>query len=571
MTATERARIPSPVAGLDVRPYSRPRARRDDALLLDGNEGSPDISALSHPPQWNEDLLRRYPNDAALRETLATRYGVAEDRVVLGAGADEILDRLTRAYLDATRNVVHHGPTFEMIERYVRISGAEKRVCDWPSGPFPFAAVADLIDDETGLCFLVTPNNPTGATIPADGILALAAEKPTTLFAVDLAYVEYAESDPTKELLEARNVVVVRTLSKGLGLAGLRIGFALGATQVIAALRSVGSPYPVSALSCAVATTALTQAKAPSRHVAAVIEERDVLNRLVTDLGGVPRPSHANFLLIDGLDAPRAHASLDALGVRVRSFPDRPGLQESLRITLPGRPHAFTRLTTALRTALAPQAILFDVDGVLVDVRESYDATIRRTAARFGVDVTEEDIARAKAAGDCNDDWELTRALITERGRDAALDDVIARFESLYRGSADKPGLRERERLLVDRHLLVRLAAARPLAVITGRPRRDAEDFIARFELEDVFSTVVSREDADAMKPSPAPVIEALRLLGVEHAWMLGDTPDDMRAAIAADVLPVGMPAPGRCSDDLERAGAAFCLNSIASLESLLP
>ena len=114
-----------------------------------------------------------------------------------------------------------------------------------------------------------------------------------------------------------------------------------------------------------------------------------------------------------------------------------------------------------------------------------------------------------------------------------------------------------------------------PLAVVTGRPREEAECFLRQHAIEDCFSTVVCREDADALKPDPAPVRVALERLGVESAWMLGDTPDDARAARGAGALAIGVLAPGDAPEPareaLDRAGVATTLETTRKLEELLP
>jgi HAD superfamily hydrolase (TIGR01509 family) len=117
------------------------------------------------------------------------------------------------------------------------------------------------------------------------------------------------------------------------------------------------------------------------------------------------------------------------------------------------------------------------------------------------------------------------------------------------------------------------LAARLPLGIVTGRPRAEALRFLDRFGLGDLFACMVSRDDA-APKPDPAPVLEALRRLGIERAWMLGDTPDDITAARAAGVLPIGIRPPAAADDTgaaLEAAGAARIITTLDELKELLP
>jgi HAD superfamily hydrolase (TIGR01548 family) len=217
---------------------------------------------------------------------------------------------------------------------------------------------------------------------------------------------------------------------------------------------------------------------------------------------------------------------------------------------------------------------VFDLDGVLADVRESQRAAMIATAAAFSVTITMQDIESALRAGDAANDWIVTQRLVTAGGGQADLETVTGRFQELYLGTNGSPGLRERERLIVPRALLERLFKRLPLAVVTGRPRDEARWFLERMEIADLFRAVVCMEDA-ARKPDPAPVQLALERLGVRRAWMLGNTPDDIRAAAGAGVVPLGVAAPG---DDLTAtaaaltgAGAARVLDRVADLEELLP
>jgi HAD superfamily hydrolase (TIGR01548 family) len=246
----------------------------------------------------------------------------------------------------------------------------------------------------------------------------------------------------------------------------------------------------------------------------------------------------------------------------------------SLRITLPGDPADFERLTTTLDTVLAPQAMVFDLDGVLADVHASQRAAMIETAATYGVTVTMSDIEAALRGGDAANDWIVTQRLIAARDVQADLESVTACYQALYLGTGDSTGLREHERLIAPRALLERLARQLPLAVVTGRPREEARWFLERAGIADLFAAVVCMEDA-ARKPDPAPVRLALTRLGVRRAWMVGNTPDDVRAAAGAGVVPLGIVAPG---DDLlatgaalADAGAARVLDQLADLEELLP
>lgn len=220
-----------------------------------------------------------------------------------------------------------------------------------------------------------------------------------------------------------------------------------------------------------------------------------------------------------------------------------------------------------------PQALLFDMDGVLADVSGSYRQAILQTLAHFGVHASPDDVAAAKSAGDANNDWVVSQRLLAQHGIAVPLEEVTRVFEERYQGTPSSPGLWTTETLLPSRDLLARLSSGRPLGIVTGRPRHDATRFLSVMEIARYFSCVVCMEDAPP-KPNPAPVRLALQALAVQQAWLVGDSPDDIRAAREAGIVGIGILAPGDkahlVSERLEAAGAALVVPSLDALEELV-
>jgi histidinol-phosphate aminotransferase len=541
--------------------YTAPAAGPPCDLVLDGRAG------VVWPDQpWPEVPAERYPDTGGLARDLADRWRITPDRVLVTAGADDALDRACRAYLSVERTAVFTDPTFAMLPRYVALAGAGSEIVPWSDDPFPAAAMDRAARDRTGLLAIVSPNNPTGLVAPLDAVLDLADAHPQMLVVVDLAYVEFADSDPTRQLLTRENVLVVRTLSKAWGLAAARIGYAMGAPEVVRALAAAGGPYPTSAAGLATARRRLgTGDRELADRVARTRRERRRLSALLTASGlDVPR-SQANFVLARGERAPWLADGLAGLGIAVRQLGD-----QGTRIGLPANGPAFARLWRGCRAALAPESLLLDIDGVVADVRGSYRAAIQRTAAVFGHAVTANEIAAAKTRPDSNNDWRVTQRLLAEAGRQVPLEAVTACFESVI---AENELWRE-ERLIPPRDVLSRLAARLPLVAVTGRPRRDADRFLATAGIAELFTAMVTMEDAPA-KPDPEPIRLGLARAGVRRAWMVGDTPDDLIAARAAGVVPVGVVAPGDPIDSTQKrlieAGAARVVTDLVQLEEWLP
>jgi histidinol-phosphate aminotransferase len=539
-------------------------------LDLSKNEGRSRGEELLASIEDPRRLVGQYPDTSALRSRLAALHGVGEDRVLVTAGGDDALSRCFMARVGAGRQVVSTYPTFEMIPRYAEQRRADLVEIPWWTGPLPVPELVDAIGAETDAVFVVSPNNPTGSAAAEVDLLKVAAEAP--LFVLDAAYVEFADFDPTLAMLELGNVVVTRTLSKAYGLAGLRVGYLLGPPDLVASIGAFGNPYPVSALSSAIAQTRLERPEEElTTFVDEVRRERVDLTGILTGLGARPLPAQGNFVLAETEHADWVMSGAASLGVGLRRFAERPGLESTVRITVPGDTTDFERLVGTLGAVLAPEAIVFDLDGVLADVSRSQILAIVETAHSFGVEIDIEDIETAKSEGNTNDDWVLTRALCLRAGVDADLKEVTERFESLYQGAEGTPGLKMAETSMVDKTTWERWGSRLPLAVVTGRPRTDAVEFLERFGLTDGLAALVTREDAP-LKPDPGPVTLALETIGVSRAWMLGDTPDDLVAAKAAGVVPIGVIAPG---DDHERArerlrAAARILDKTTDLEEML-
>ncbi len=362
MTAAERATAAPPLqpaARLQgLRPYQPPDRSGPARLWLDLNEGAPDPDVLDAArARIDADALCRYPDAGPLEAEIAAAWDMAPEGVVVTNGGDEAIDRVCRAVLGPGDVALLHTPTFEMIDRSVRLAGAEVRRSPWEDGAFPVDAFQDAIDKRTRLIALVTPNNPTGGAIRTDVLLDLArsAESVGAVALIDLAYVEFMDEDATAALLERPNVVVIRTFSKALGLAGLRVGCALTTPTIATWLRTVGGPFPVSALSLAVASEAWRRRDQRASFIDRVRRERTTLMDLLARAGVDPAPSAANFVtarIAPPADPRVIAAALAERGVAVRVWGAGAPLADRLRITLPGDDDAFARLTTALDACL---------------------------------------------------------------------------------------------------------------------------------------------------------------------------------------------------------------------------
>lgn len=331
--------------------YVAPSFSSPIELDLSRNEGSTQAAELLATVTDPDRAISRYPDTGQLRERIAVLNGVGRDQVLVTAGGDEALHRCFLALLEEEGHGVTTTPTFEMIPRYAEQRRVSLTEVEWWADPFPVAEVAGAADTATAAAFVVSPNNPTGAVISETDLQALSTAFPWVV--LDAAYIEFADQDLTRVGLGLGNVVVIRTLSKAYGLAGLRVGYLLASAETVARFSSYGSPFAVSTLSAALALARLERDPAElTRLVDRVREERDELTGVLDELGARPVPSQANFVLAFWDDPAGLVERAAAMGVALRHFPDRPGLESAVRITLPGDPDGFGRLVTTLRTAV---------------------------------------------------------------------------------------------------------------------------------------------------------------------------------------------------------------------------
>lgn len=341
----------------NLRAYERAPLPPGVRLRLDANEGPlPALDLIVSALQaGGSDALRRYPDARPFEATLARHFGLSASQVFVAAGADEVVDRCCRAFLPPDAAMVMAEPGFEMFEQYATLCGARVIKVHWPAGPYPRAAVCEAIDDSVAVVALITPNNPTGERASLEDLQAVVRAAPRALIILDHAYVEFAGEDLTAAALELPNVVVVRTFSKVWGLAGCRVGYALGPERIVRVLRAVGGPFPVSAASLAIAG-ALLERGTPfcDAYVSRIRDERDALFAQLNRVGANPRRSEANFVFSElGEATPRVHAALAERGIVVRAIARKPGEWLGLRIALPGDAQDFSLLSTALEEILS--------------------------------------------------------------------------------------------------------------------------------------------------------------------------------------------------------------------------
>ncbi|MGH7632469.1 MAG: aminotransferase class I/II-fold pyridoxal phosphate-dependent enzyme, partial [Gemmatimonadaceae bacterium] len=292
----------------------------------------PSAERIVRDAAWN--TFTRYPALYAseLKAALAGYIGVAPDAIVTGCGSDDVLDSAMRAFAEPGERVAYPDPSFLMIPTFARMNGLH-------GVPVPLTATFDMDADamlatRAAVIYLCSPNNPTGTGARRATIDRVIREAPGVVI-LDEAYAEFMGPGLAREAPQFDNVLVTRTLSKAFGLAGLRVGYAVGSPALVAEVEKSRGPYKVNALADRAAVAALREDTAWVRaHVADAIENRERFTQALAARGFTPVPSQANFVLVPVGDARDASRHMREHGVAVRPFASLPRVGDALRITI---------------------------------------------------------------------------------------------------------------------------------------------------------------------------------------------------------------------------------------------
>ena len=331
-----------------LKPYHSARQDFLSGILLDANENS--FGSLLSV----DDLsLNRYPDPSQrdLRALLATINDVGEGNIFVGVGSDEVIDLLVRVFCEPKLDsIVLLEPTYGMYRVAASIQDVHIRSCLLTDQfQIDVDAVKKTADATTKLVFCCSPNNPTANLLRSEDILALC--QLGAMVVVDEAYIDFAPSPSMgTQTLAHPNLVVMRTLSKAWGLAGIRLGYCIADPIVVSFMMKVKAPYNINALTSRAALQALRKTKEIRRMIDSIVEERAWLSANLEAIPCVERvfSSDANFILVRCRNAGALYGYLATKEIIVRNRSTEPLLQNCLRITV-GRRQENEQLIQAMK------------------------------------------------------------------------------------------------------------------------------------------------------------------------------------------------------------------------------
>ncbi len=280
------------------------------------------------------ELLRRYPDASAqlFRNAASSIFDIPPTWITVANGSDDLLNLIMRAFVNEGDSVIYPMPTYVLYRTLTQLQGAQP--CEISYDEEFELPLAQLISAQGAVTFIAAPNSPSGHAIPIEQLEQL-AQNISGILVIDEAYVDFAETNALQLVRDHRHVIILRTLSKGYSLAGLRLGFAIASPDIIQDLNKVKDSYCVDAIAVILGTAAIEDQEHKNSNAKQIKHSRSILTNKLEELGWKVWPSQTNFLLVQHphVDALELQQWLKLRKILVRHF-NLPKMIDKLRITV---------------------------------------------------------------------------------------------------------------------------------------------------------------------------------------------------------------------------------------------
>jgi len=567
-TETETLIFPAPrpvVAGISS--YAPPLEGRRDKTRLDFNENTIGFPHIL-PEGYDVTTYYCYPEYQAFINDLAVFLGVPADCVMLTNGSDEALDVIPRTFIEPkVGTALITKPSFHMIQHNLKLAEAYTDIVYLtPELQYPIEELTHYLNQKPyTLAVFATPDNPTGAVLPKENVLEWAKVHPQTVFVMDEAYAFYrpdAES-ALQDAIHTPNVLVTQTFSKAWGLAGLRLGYIVGHPTMLGYIKRVRSPYSVNAQAVAMAHKLLEDAHTVRRATEDTLFRKQELMQRLEERGYALRSGPTNFFLMNlGGQAGNFTQFASTLGILVRNQSQQALLNGWVRVST-GSEGENLQFLDVLNVFNKVSALVFDLDDTLVDTSQSFDKVVaymvnKNSEVPLGI----KELNLLRAEGGYNDDWDAIQELLRRRNVDLDRDTIQTQGSVIYHNLA-----KEAEKWLLNKDDLKAIAERYRLFIFTGREQSEY-DGVWSEEMNPLFEKVYCSDAVEnlARKPAGDYLTHIKRTHMLEHAWYIGNSVDDMKAAKAAGFLALGV-CTTFTADQLREAGADAIIESPTDLK----
>lgn len=316
-----------------LKPYASARdefkGNKEHLTFLDANENP------------FENGINRYPDpqQKELKAVISKLKNIPVEQILLGNGSDEVLDLLIRMFCEPNiDNILILPPTYGMYEVLANINAVEVLKINLSESTFQpqNTAVLNIANGNSKILFLCSPNNPTGNSFEADRVEFL-LKNFKGIVVIDEAYIDFSNEESwLSRLKEFPNLVVVQTLSKAYGMAGIRLGMCFASEAIIATLNKIKPPYNINELTQISAIDQLQKADLVQSQIMSLINERELLVRSLDQVTFIKKiyPSNTNFVMIKVDDASKRYQQLIENGIVIRNRTTQPLCENCLRLTI---------------------------------------------------------------------------------------------------------------------------------------------------------------------------------------------------------------------------------------------
>ncbi len=533
-----------------IEPYAVDLFDEEGFLKLDSNENDfgPSPKVIDAIRNISPQDIKYYPYYGKLLQKLAEFHGVDIENIILTAGADEAISSVFSTFLETGQTVLTVEPSFVMPRIYAKVNGLNFREISYKKKwEFPQEEFLKNIDN-VDLIHLTTPNSPTGEIIEKSVIEKIVKKAGAKAILIDETYVNFCDISNLDLARKNENIFIVRSFSKDFALAGMRLGYVISSEENISNLRKYLSPYNVSNLSVKAGIAALDDIEYFKAIKKQIEQSKQLLAQGLKKLDNkiYIYPSETNFLCVDfGQKAEFVYKKLIDNKIKVKYFKNIPLLENIMRITVP----TLENTKKILSVLEKKTAIVFDMDGVLIDASKSYRVAVQKTFEHFArKEVTHKEISAAKKLGGLNNDWDLTEHLLKKEGLNINYDNIVEVFQGHYKALAQV------EEPLVDCEFFEELSKKYHLAVFTGRLVEEAYYSLDKHSFTKYFYTIITMQDVglNHQKPDSLGLEIVKQKIIADEIYYLGDTVDDMMCAQKAGVKAIGVLPPQDKSEDLK-------------------
>ena len=373
------------------------------------------------------------------------------------------------------------------------------------------------------------------------------------LIVLDCTYINFSKQgkDEYYSLVkEFDNLVILKSFSKDFALAGFRLGYIYSNENIIKQIKKVTSPYNVNAAAVVAGFAALSDLEYFNKTIKKIKNARNRLYSEIQALGYKTVNTEANFILVDfGNKRDFIYQKLLNNNIKVKYFKGGE-LKGFFRITAPREEDVDKILKVLEKKPL----LVFDMDGVLFDVHNSYRAAIKKTFEHFaGKPLGDEEIQAVKNMGGMSNDWKVTEYLLIKNGANVEYEKITEVFQSLFFNSKNigSKGLIDNEEIVFDKNFFEKIKADYDCAIFTGRPREEAFYSLKNYGIKKYFSFFICNEDVpNDPKPSPMGLEIIKKSCLYSEIFYFGDTVDDIEAGKRANVKRYGIIPPNAKSVD---------------------